>query len=155
MPYTDIIPVKEVKRIKELLDSCGLPVEDIGEVYHCELYGLDYESDMVAVVGLQPLGSVALLRSLAVSRDHRLNGIGARMVGFAESRASTICVDQIYLLTIDAQNYFYKLGYRSVSRNVAPTAIVNTDQFSAVCPSSAILMVKNLQTSIVQSSRKK
>lgn len=150
MIYTEITPVAGVMDVEDLLRSCGLPVADIETTSLSEFYGIGYESELIAVVGLQCMGATALLRSLAVSNNHHGKGIGSSLVSFAESRALAKGVGQVYLLTTDAEEYFYKLGYGTVSRDMAPDVIVSTDQFSTICPSSAMLMVKNLLDPVLE-----
>jgi hypothetical protein len=47
-------------------------------------------------------------------------------------------------LTIDAEKFFARLGYRTMARSDAPAAIQSTDEFSSLCPGSAVLMQKRL-----------
>jgi amino-acid N-acetyltransferase len=51
-------------------------------------------------------------------------------------------VESMYLLTTTAEEFLRRRGYRTVARSEAPAAIQSTTDFSKLCPSSAILMVK-------------
>ncbi|MBT3045894.1 MAG: arsenic resistance N-acetyltransferase ArsN2 [Candidatus Thiodiazotropha sp.] len=137
-------PISELSEIKALLEGCGLPTEDMDLKKSLYFYGKKIDSMIVAVVGLEILGRNALIRSVAVSAGYRGKGIGKRLVSFAESTAASKGVEKLYLLTTDAHDYFCALGYRSVSRAVVPEAIENTQQFSTICPSNALLMSKEL-----------
>ncbi|MBT2971096.1 MAG: hypothetical protein B6D72_01720 [gamma proteobacterium symbiont of Ctena orbiculata] len=139
---TEFNPITELSEIKALLESCELSTEDIDLKKSLYFYGKKIDSTIVAVVGLEILGSSALIRSVAVSAEHRGTGIGKRLVSYAESTAASKGVEKLYMLTTDAHDYFYKLGYRPVSRAVVPEEIETTQQFSTICPSNALLMSK-------------
>jgi amino-acid N-acetyltransferase len=52
------------------------------------------------------------------------------------------------LLTTTAAAFFEKRGYRRLARTSAPAAIRATTQFSALCPSTATLMVKAMRADL-------
>lgn len=83
-----------------------------------------------------------LLRSLVVCREMRGQGLGVQLTSAAEALASRSGVGAIYLLTTTADESFRARGYRILARSEAPAAIQSTTQFSALCPSTATLMVK-------------
>ena len=58
--------------------------------------------------------------------------------------ARRLGVREMYLLTIDAQDFFARFGFEIVERSVAPEAIRNTWEFSVACPDTAFFMQKNL-----------
>ena len=100
---------------------------------------------MVGVVGLEILGHSALLRSLAVEADYRNRKIASSLVGKLEDYAKTLQVDTLYLLTMTAEGFFTKLGYRRTDRNSAPAGIQETTEFRNLCPVSAVCMVKQIE----------
>lgn len=51
---------------------------------------------------------------------------------------------RFYLLTTTADRFFEQLGYETLSRSEAPSAITATPQFSGLCPGSSIFMGKEL-----------
>ena len=116
-----------------LLHAAGLPVEDFSE----SIFG-DF---LVASSGPVVAG---LLRSLAVDPGVRDAGIGRRLVSELEARASRRGIEELWLLTIDADRYFSKLGYRVQERHAAPEVIRQTAEFSRLCPDDALLMKKKL-----------
>jgi N-acetylglutamate synthase-like GNAT family acetyltransferase len=85
---------------------------------------------------------VALLRSLVVADGHVRQGLGRKLVAAAEEQAKKLELRAIYLLTTSAQAYFDVIGFRSVSREGAPPEIRQCSQFSALYPSTSVLMVK-------------
>jgi amino-acid N-acetyltransferase len=67
----------DLPRVRELLAQAGLPAEDLTETaLEHFLVGRDGGS-LVAVVGLEPHGDTALLRSLVVREDAMGRGLGA------------------------------------------------------------------------------
>ena len=94
------------------------------------------------MVGLERYGDVALLRSLVVASERMGRGIGKGLVAAAEALAAKLQVRSIYLLTTTAADFFESRGFRRIRREQAPPQIQSTQEFSSLCPASAVLMVK-------------
>jgi amino-acid N-acetyltransferase len=130
--------------IKQLLKDCNLHHEDITTAQLRNfLLGWDGPR-LVAVVGLEIKNHSALLRSLAVNADYRNRGIATRLVGKIEDYAKSMKVDTLYLLTMTAEAFFEKYGYRQIARDSAPAGIQETTEFRNLCPASALCMTRNL-----------
>jgi amino-acid N-acetyltransferase len=129
--------------IRWLLNYEGLPIDDLDASSLERFLVCRDEKGVVAAVGLEVFGRVALLRSLVVSPEMRGQGLGVQLTSAAEALASQSGVESIYLLTTTAEEFFRARGYRILARSDAPAAIQGTTQFSALCPSTAILMVKS------------
>lgn len=130
--------------VKHLLQVCGLPHSDITPAHLQHFFASGNNSGLFGVVGIEPYGSIALLRSLAVTPKHRNSGLGKQLVAYIEQYALAQGVQVIYLLTTTADKFFSRLGYSPVPRDQAPSVIQDTIEFSNLCPSSSILMVKRL-----------
>lgn len=141
---TNIEPISELKEVLPLLAECGLPVADISPSKSPHFFGIRSESGLVAVVGLELFGAVALLRSLAVAPAHRGRGLARQLVAYAESVAVSRGVDSLFLLTTTASDFFGKLGFVPASRSAAPPAIQATSQFSVLCPASSAFLRKSV-----------
>jgi amino-acid N-acetyltransferase len=130
--------------IRRLLANSDLHHEDIttAQLKHFVL-GWDGPK-LVAVVGLEIKSRSALLRSLAVDADYRNRGIATRLVGQIEDYAKSVEVGSLYLLTLTAEGFFEKCGYRPIARDSAPAEIQETTEFRNLCPTSAVCMVKHL-----------
>ena len=130
--------------IRRLLTDGDLHHEDIttAQLKHF-LLGWDGPK-LVAVIGLEIKNHSALLRSLAVDADYRNRRIATRLVGEIEDYAKSMEVSTLYLLTMTAEAFFKKCGYRQIARESAPTAIQETAEFQNLCPASAICMVRHL-----------
>lgn len=127
--------------IRWLLEYEHLPSEDVPELLDRFLVHRD-EKGVVGAVALEPFGNFMLLRSLVVATELRREGLGSRLVRAAELLAERRGSKAIYLLTTTAKDFFAARGYRTLSRTEAPSQIQRSSQFSRLCPSTAILMVK-------------
>jgi amino-acid N-acetyltransferase len=96
------------------------------------------------VVGLEPAGRSALLRSLAVHPSARGSGYGTALMQAAEAHGRSLGMDALYLLTTTAAAFFQQRGYKPIPRDEAPSAIARTDEFARLCPSTATCMQKSL-----------
>ncbi|MEJ2693082.1 MAG: arsenic resistance N-acetyltransferase ArsN2 [Candidatus Thiodiazotropha sp.] len=133
------------QEVAELLRQCGLPDEDILPTRPLRFFGLWDGGGLVAVVGLELLGSEGLLRSLAVRPALRNRGIAQALVAHAESFSIEQGVERLFLLTTTAEGFFRRLGYLPISRDEAPPVIRDTPQFAALCPASAALLCKPVE----------
>ncbi|HEX2138857.1 MAG TPA: arsenic resistance N-acetyltransferase ArsN2 [Woeseiaceae bacterium] len=139
---------KDWPAIERLLQGAGLPVDDLDEsgLEHF-LVALDTVATPPSVngaIGLQAFGSAGLLRSLVVDPGSRAAGIGRQLVQALEEQALAAGLTELWLLTVDAEVFFWKLDYRIVDRGKAPASIQGTREFTSLCPGSAHLMHKPL-----------
>lgn len=126
-----------------LLDA-NLPIADL-TVDHMPAFLLGTDDDeAIGMVGLEQQGKYGLLRSLVVDRRYRGAGVGSQLVAALEAQAAAAGISELWLLTIDADPYFARLGYEIAERVDAPDAIRDTAEFSSLCPVDAVLMQKNL-----------
>lgn len=130
--------------VKELLDAAQLPIADITPEHMEHFFGAWEGSSLAGVVGMEPLGMTALLRSLAITALKRGSGLGSALLVQVEKYAMEQGVRSMFLLTTTAESYFEKHGYSRISREEAPEAIRNTVEFTSLCPGSAVLMVKHM-----------
>ncbi len=125
--------------IEALLQDSELPYEDCDEHLN-NFFGIINGDRLIAVGALQYKGSVALLRSIAVSPEHRGQGLAATITQYLLEVARSSHVRELYLLTETAQRYFLKFGFCCVQREAVPDYIKTTRQFETLCPSSAQAM---------------
>jgi len=125
-----------------LLDAAGLPVADLS---FDKLALIANKNDIYqGIIGVETFGKIALLRSLVVSPEARGTGIGPALVTALETICVADGIDELWLLTIDADAFFAKLGYTARDRSAAPDVIRQTEEFSGLCPGDAVLMSKKL-----------
>lgn len=137
---------EQLPAIVKLLGASGLPTDDL-EQLDLSLFRMDGPGDTVEVVGgLEPCGNTALLRSVATAPAARGRGLAHTVVGALETLAAARGIEALYLLTETAEGFFATLGYTEQDRAQVPEAIRASRQFSSLCPASATLMCKRLNT---------
>lgn len=95
-------------------------------------------------MGLEVLGPFGLLRSLAVDPAHRGTGLGRRLCEHITAHARLQGIDTLYLLTTTAEGFFRKHGFHVADRAGVPEAVLATEEFRHLCPSTAVCMVRHL-----------
>lgn len=129
--------------LEGLVDLCQLPSDDLYNPA-LQFFGIKRAGKLIAVIGLESYESVALLRSLAVLPDYRGLGLARSLVSFMEAQAAQQGVQELYLLTTTASNFFRALAYQLTERSKAPDCIQQTAQLIGLCPASALLLRKQL-----------
>jgi len=127
---------------KSLLADAGLPVGDLQAEYVAYVAAAD--ENVVGVIGCEARGRIGLLRSLVIADSARTHGLGRKLVAALEASVREQGMDELWLLTIDADAYFARLGYEVRSRESAPDAIRGTAEFTELCPGDSVLMFKLL-----------
>jgi N-acetylglutamate synthase-like GNAT family acetyltransferase len=133
---------QDFQKVREMLADANLPTEDFAPEHL--VFIADDEGNPVGAIGFERYETIGLLRSLVVADSARVKGLGRELVEALEGRAREQGVAEIWLLTIDADAYFEKLGYVTRDRGDAPDAIRNTAEFAELCPDNATLMSKKL-----------
>ena len=127
------------------LSGAGLPTADLRVEQMPSFLVASRGDEVLGIVGLERFAAVGLLRSLVVAATARGAGIGARLVAALEAAARTAGVDELWLLTIDADGFFLRHGFSVQARDQAPASIQATAEFSSLCPGDAVLMRKPLR----------
>ena len=130
--------------ILDALHTENLPIEDLPMDVSNFLVAIE-NNRVVGVVGVEQHEDCGLLRSLVVDKRYRGRKVASVLMQEAEHLAASLGIHCIYLLTETAQEYFAKKGYELINRREVPIIIQATSEFSHICPSSAIVMKKQLQ----------
>lgn len=134
---------KNLTAVSHFLTKQNLPISDLLEE-NVSLY-LAYDGqDLVATIGLEKYGKIGLLRSLAVKETFRNQQIADKMIKGLFEVCKSENIKMIYLLTTTAENYFLKKGFLPVEREVVPAVIRQTREFRSICPSSAVVMYREV-----------
>jgi amino-acid N-acetyltransferase len=136
---------KDIPAIAALLREADLPHEDFAD--HLEHFLVARHGDeIVGAVGFELHGADALLRSLVVAPRRRGEGLGGRLVEQLTTSALAHGVKRFYLLTMTAEAFFAKRGFRKTARGSVPADIAGTKEFNSLCPVSAVCMTRTLKT---------
>jgi len=134
----------DLPAVQALLERCGLPSEDL-EADQIEHFVLCRSGGrVVGTVGLELLGELALLRSLAVAPELRGGLIGHELWSRALAAARRLEVRQLFLLTTTAEGLFLRWGFRRLPRESVPEVVRQTSEYGAVCPSTAAVMAMDV-----------
>lgn len=131
--------------VRDLIEDAGLPATDLNEQRMADfLVAESPQGDILGAIGIETFGAAALLRSLVIGRASRQGGMGRALIERLEAGAASKGIRDLWLLTTDADVFFSRIGYVARPRTEAPEAIRNTDEFSSLCPDTAILMWRRI-----------
>jgi len=137
----------DLPAVESLLAESDLPTEGVRDNFSSFVVA-DDQGLIAGAVGFEKYGSVALLRSAVVSPDHRGSGVGRRLVEQLLERAEEAGVDELYLLTTTAEDYFPKFGFTRTTRAQVPDAVKASAEFRGACPETAIVMTRRIGETI-------
>ena len=135
--------VEDIETVFTLLKKNNLPVSDLNTGQRIFLVALS-DGKTVGCVAVETYNYSGLLRSLAVNVDFRNNGIGQKLVAEAENWSRDNGLKNLYLLTTTAAGFFPKIGWQNIERASVPEGIAFSSEFTSVCPSTAVCMMKKL-----------
>jgi amino-acid N-acetyltransferase len=145
MPETVLVSATSAdeEAIRALLLDAELPADDFAN--HLPHFWVAKQNGaLMGVIGLEPYKAHGLLRSLAVAPAYRDQGIGQQLCERMFTYAKTLDIQQLYLLTTTAAEFFPKLGFESADRADVPPSIRTTAEFASICPETAVCMVKKI-----------
>jgi N-acetylglutamate synthase-like GNAT family acetyltransferase len=136
----------ELGELVALLRDEGLPCENLGTDRQCRFFSFrSADGAAIGFSGLELFGTDALLRSVVVVKTFRGRGCGRIIITKTLKRARELGVRHVYLLTTTAMTFFRQLGFSNVKREDAPETIAKSEEFSVLCPTSAMLMKSTLR----------
>ncbi len=136
------------REILNLLSLAELPTEDLTiDKLENFLVARGEEHRVIGAIGVEPYRDIGLLRSLAVDPSHRGKGVGVQLVHELQSYAHRKGVKTLFLLTITAKDFFKRLGYQVIQKDLVPAPITGTEEFKNICPVSAVCLFKHLEPS--------
>ena len=133
----------DLPAVEQLLSTSKLPLDGVRE-HFADFIVAEDGNGIEGAVGLEKYDSVALLRSAVVASDHRGTGIGRKLVEQVLERAEEDGIDELYLLTTTAENYFPRFGFERTSRSAVPEELKNSAEFRGACPDTAVVMKRRL-----------
>ena len=125
----------------QLLKANNLPVSDLTP--EIKKFILLENDEIIGTGGLETYGKMGLIRSVSVADTHKGKGYGKLITKALENAAKGLDINDLYLLTTTAKDFFTKMNYMLVNRADVPQDIQQTQQFSSLCPSTATIMKRN------------
>lgn len=135
---------RDLPQILTLLREAELPQLGVDGILEQTLV-IQADGYLIGTASLEVYGNSALLRSVAIHRDHRGQGSGTRLVEAALALARKSQVKRVYLLTESATGFFQRLGFRVISRSEVDEAVQRSAEFTSLCPASATCMALELE----------
>jgi amino-acid N-acetyltransferase len=127
-----------------LLRVSGLPADDLGSHSTTTVWTASGDGDVQGIAALEQYECYGLLRSVAVAELHRDRGWGRLLTEAALAAARKAELAAVYLLTENAADYFFGLGFVAIGRDAVPPVIRQSREFAELCPETAIAMVREL-----------
>ena len=148
-------PAEEADRaaIADFLRACGVALPDAAHdrIDTC-LVG-ECGSTICGIADLEILGSIGLVRCIAIRPAHQGAGLGKQLVASVESFARSNGVRELCLLTTAAVPFFAGRGYRVDNRADAPDAVRASPTFAASDAGTAVFMSLQLARDVVPAAR--
>jgi amino-acid N-acetyltransferase len=133
----------DLAAVERLLSASDLPLDGVRDNFS-DFIVAEKEDVIAGAIGLERFGSIALLRSAVVSPEQRGGGIGRQLVEELLERADEEGIDELYLLTTTAENYFPRFGFIHTTRSAVPDAVKKSAEFRGACPDTAVVMTRRV-----------
>lgn len=133
----------DLPAVERLLAASELPLDGVRDHFADFIVAEDAER-IEGAVGLEKYDSVALLRSAVVAAEHRGTGVGRQLVEQVLERAEEDGIDELYLLTTTAEEYFPRFGFTRTTRTAVPDELKSSAEFRGACPDTAVVMRRRL-----------
>jgi amino-acid N-acetyltransferase len=141
----------DISAIAALLGQSHLPADNIEPRLPNTLVARA-DGRLVGTISLELCGPFGFLRSLAVDPDFRGRSIGKHLCERLLNLARLLKIEHVYLLTLDAEQYFAKQGFTRIERTAAPAEIAATSQFRGLCPKTAVCMTRAIGHDAIHAS---
>jgi thioredoxin type arsenate reductase len=134
----------DLPAILALLAENNLPPDGLAEHVGTTLVAR-HDGTIVGSAALELYDTSALLRSVSVSSALQKRSLGQRLTRAALALARQCGVEQVFLLTETASEFFPRFGFQPVERGSVPAAVQRSVEFTTACPVSALVMKAALQ----------
>lgn len=134
----------DLDAIRALLVSVDLPAADVGASNQTFIVARD-TGGIIGCIGIERYGEDALLRSFAVVPRRQGSGIGTALTEQALAEAGRRKTRTVYVLTTTAEGFCTRAGFVKMDRANVPAAVLRSEQFRALCPTSAACMQRVLR----------
>ncbi|MBI5070593.1 MAG: GNAT family N-acetyltransferase [Deltaproteobacteria bacterium] len=132
----------DMEGIKLLLAAALLPSRDVvgppGQRFILAAEG----GRVLGCAGLQLAGQDALVRSMAVRWTRRNAGLGTRLHERLLHQAVLAGVRTLYVVTMTAEEFFARQGYRRAAADEVPAGLRASEEFAAFAPGGGTVMTR-------------
>lgn len=129
--------------IGAVLERCGLPVDDLARLVG-EFHVAIIESQLVGCACAELFGDTAIVRSVAVLREWRDQGVASHLVSAVMMRARANGSRRAVLLTSTCPSYFARYGFSLVHASKLPREVLESQEFQRLRDTSALCMSAEL-----------
>ncbi len=130
---------EDLSEILRLLEECSLITDGVDDHVGTYVVARDH-GELVSCGGSEAYQFAALIRSIAVRSDYRRQGLGRRMVREVIDRLASRGLREFYLLTIDAEPYFRRRGFKTIDRDQVHPQLLGSAELQGACPDDAVCM---------------
>ncbi len=134
----------DLATVLTLLSSAGLPQDGLAEIISTTVV-IRNTTKIIGCAALEMYGTVALLRSVAVDSAYRSRGLGHLLIQDRLQAARQCGIQEVYLLTETASDYFSRFGFRQIERSAVSPDLHSSVEWHSVCPASAQVMVLQME----------
>ena len=133
----------DLTAVESLLAASDLPLDGVKDNFSNFVVAED-DGEIAGAIGLEEFGAVGLLRSAVVSPEHRGSGVGRRLVERLLEGAEVAGIEELYLLTTTADEYFPRFGFTRTTRSAVPDPVKASAEFQGACPDTAVVMTRRV-----------
>ena len=133
----------DLTAVESLLAASDLPLDGVKDNFSNFVVAED-DGEIAGAIGLEEFGAVGLLRSAVVSPEHRGSGVGRRLVERLLEGAEVAGIEELYLLTTTADQYFPRFGFTRTTRSAVPDLVKASAEFQGACPDTAVVMTRRV-----------
>jgi amino-acid N-acetyltransferase len=130
----------DLDRVRALLAAAQLPVDGVEEQFGPPYAVAERAGCLVGAAGVEVYGTAGLLRSVVVAAAERGTGLGRALTADRLAWARSQRLEEVYLLTTTAADFFARLGFGRVARTEVPASLLGSREFATICPSTATVM---------------
>ena len=130
----------DLEGVRALLAAAQLPVEGLEDQFGPPYAVAERTSGLVGAAGVEAYGTAGLLRSVVVAAAERGTGLGRALAADRLAWARAQRLEEVFLLTTTAADFFARLGFERVERTDVPAPLLGSREFATICPATATVM---------------
>lgn len=131
----------DVPAVERLLRLTGLVTAGVA-AHITSFVVLEDDGQIIASAGLERYGREALLRSVAVAPAYRNRGFARMLVTRILDRAAADHVEDVYLFTTTAPEYFRRFGFVPIPRDGVAASVRASEEYGACCSGADTMVLR-------------